>query len=96
MIKLSVKAVAGIQCGTDAEGTRLGDMLFPLLESGQNVELDFDGVELASSSFFNASIGLAFSKFGEKFVRDHVAFSNLKPRVQFVLDRTLSAYAKAV
>ena len=96
MTKLSVKSIAGIQCGTDSDGTRLRDQLLPLLKSGEKVELDFEGVELASSTFFNASIGLAFRHFGEQFISEHVIYSNLKSRVQFVLDRTLRTYATAV
>lgn len=96
MTKILVQNVAGSQCGTDAEGTLLKEQLLPLLKSGEDVELDFSGVELASSTFFNASIGQAFEQLGEKHVRHHVSFSNLKRRVQFVLDRTLGSYAKAV
>lgn len=96
MTKISIKTVAGVQCGTDSEGTRLRDQLLPLLTSGEMVELDFGGVELASSTFFNASIGQAFAQFGEAFVRDHVTYSNTKPRIQFVLDRTLRTYTAAV
>lgn len=96
MTKLSIKQISGVQCGTDREGTRLYETLSPLLAAGQQIDLDFSGVELASSSFFNASLGVAFSRFGGAFVRKHVTFSNLKPRIQFVLDRTLGTYASAV
>lgn len=96
MNKILIKAVAGTQCGTEKEGARLKDELMPALKSGQDVELDFDGVEFTSSTFFNASIRPAFDEFGNQFVEDHVRYSNMKPRVQFVLDRTLKVYKAAI
>lgn len=96
MTKILIKTVAGAQCGTEFEGTRLRDQLLPLLSSGETVELDFEGVGLASSTFFNASIGHAYNQFGAGFLRDHVTYSNVKSRVQFVLDRTLRTYVTAV
>ena len=96
MIRLSVKDIAGVQCGTEREGLLLYKSLAPLLIVADAIELDFDGVELASSSFFNASIGCAFTEFGEKYVRDSISYVGVNPRVWFVLDRTLSSYAEAV
>lgn len=94
MSSVRVRDVIGIQCGTDIEGTRLYSIIAPKLKTNENIVLDFDGVMLASSSFFNSSIGRSYREIGESIVRSQISYENLLPRLQFVLERTLGSYAR--
>ncbi len=58
MTKLSAIDIVGKNAISMQSGSNLYEKISPTLLSGQNVELDFDGVELFASPFFNASIGL--------------------------------------
>ena len=53
-----MKQTFGVVCG---DGTRalnfLNDEIFPLIESGQKIELNFFGVRVLNSSFSNAFFG---------------------------------------
>lgn len=57
MHRVDVQAVAGKYCLTMAEGGTLHKVLLPLLRRGEAVELNFEGVSMYASPFFNAAIG---------------------------------------
>jgi hypothetical protein len=88
MIRLSIVEIAGPYCGTHSEGEQVFRAIAPLLRRQEHVELDFDQVELASSSFFNELFGSITEVFGEDFVEEYLSYASLKPRHKFVLDRT--------
>lgn len=91
MMKLIVKDVVGPYCGTYEDGAKLYRVLYGLLKDSQQVELDFDGIELTSSSFFNGAIVNFLQEFTGKDGQLPISFLNLTPRDKFILDRTLKA-----
>lgn len=88
MTKLSVVQIAGPYCGTHAEGKKVYTAIEASLRKHEHVELDFDQIELASSSFFNELFGRIIDEFGEEFLTSHLSYISLKPRHTFVLERT--------
>mgnify|MGYP002084826339 CR=1 FL=1 len=88
MTRLSVTKVSGPYCATNEQGAQLFQELSPYFKADECVELDFSGVELTSSSFFNELFGAIAEAFGDTFSDQHLSFSSLKPRHRFVLDRT--------
>jgi hypothetical protein len=90
MSNVKVFDITGPYCGTYVEGQKVFNRVAPLLDSGDTVALDFTGVDLASSSFFNAIVGPSKAKFGDRVI-SRLDFVNLKPQYRFVLTRTLKA-----
>lgn len=88
MTKLSVVQIAGPYCGTHAEGEKVYMAIEVMLRKHERIELDFDKIELASSSFFNELFGRIIDEFGEEFLASHLSYTSLKPRHTFVLERT--------
>lgn len=88
MPRLSIVQIAGPYCGTHIEGEKLYHAVAPYLRADEQVILDFDNVELTSSSFFNELFNNVIEDFGERIVGSHISFDLLKPRHQFVLERT--------
>jgi len=56
-MNLSVKSVVGTLCITHDAGQKVFDQIHPELSSGREVTIDFDGVSIYASPFFNAAIG---------------------------------------
>jgi len=88
MTRLSVVQIAGPYCGTHSEGEKLYAALAPLLKRREKIALDFDQIEIASSSFFNELFGRITEEFGEDLIEGYISYISLKPRHQFVLDHT--------
>lgn len=44
----------------EADAKKFYSKLLPLIKSGENIELDFTGIEYSVSSFFNASLGMLY------------------------------------
>lgn len=57
LIRIAVTEVAGPNCVTLADGQLVYQKIYPELIAGRHVELNFGGVRVAASPFFNAAIG---------------------------------------
>lgn len=91
MTKLSIVEIAGPYCGTHIEGEKVYRAIVPCLRVDEKVVLDFANVEIASSSFFNEVFALVAEDFGEKALESHISYASVKPRLQFVLERSQRA-----
>lgn len=91
MTKLVVKDIVGPYCGTYERGVQLFRLIYPLLKASQKVVLDFQGVGLTSSSFFNGAIVNLLPEFTDENGRPRIDFWNLTPRDKFILHHTLKA-----
>lgn len=58
MRRIEVVVIVGENAISMQSGTNLYAQIHDLLKSGERVELDFAGIQLFASPFFNASIGL--------------------------------------
>lgn len=56
-MKLNIKEITGPNCITLQDGQILYDKIHPKLQAGDPVELDFNGVRVFASPFFNAAVG---------------------------------------
>ncbi len=56
-MELSLLGFVGQNCITMQDGERVFEKIFPELKAGYDVELDFAGVGVSASPFFNAAIG---------------------------------------
>jgi hypothetical protein len=60
-------------------------VLFPVLEKGEEITLDFAGVTGATQSFIHALISDLFRKYGVD-VLDRVTFKNCSERVRKIIE----------
>jgi len=56
-MKLEIKSLVGERCVTSEDGQRVYDEIYPELSTGKPVSLDFKGVTVFASPFFNFGIG---------------------------------------
>jgi len=56
-MKLKIRNLVGKNCMTREDGQKVYDLIYPRLLEGEFVELDFDGVVIFASPFFNVAIG---------------------------------------
>ncbi|UVT19003.1 MAG: STAS-like domain-containing protein [Nitrospira sp.] len=91
MHRVLVAEGLSVYCGTVEEGDQLYEKVKRLLVKGEKVLLDFDGVEIASSSFFGTFIYRLHADYGSDALGTQVKYCLLLPRLQFVLNHTLTA-----
>ena len=56
-MKLEIKTFVGERCVTSDDGQRVYKEIHPKLAAGESVPLDFNGVTVVASPFFNLAIG---------------------------------------
>ncbi len=56
-MNVEIKSLVGDSCVTSEDGQRVYDEIHPKLVSGESVCLDFSGVRVFASPFFNFAIG---------------------------------------
>jgi len=56
-MNLEVKSLVGDSCVTSEDGQRVYDEIYPKLAAGESVCLNFSGVRVFASPFFNFAIG---------------------------------------
>lgn len=88
MTTLCLVEMIGPHCGTDVEGTHLYQTLEPLLQNHEHIRLNFGGITVASSSFFNGLFRPITETYGRQYLVDHLSYTNLAPRHRFVLEHT--------
>ena len=100
MIKLVVKDIIGPQCGTYDDGNKVFIVASDSIRAGDSVDLDFDGVEVLTSSFVNGAIGNLVRTFGDDILKTRLTLTPRNGKDRYVLDKTLQAIrggnAKAV
>jgi hypothetical protein len=87
MTRLFVAPIASPYCATYKEADELFNQIAVHLRAGETIELDFENVELASSSFFNELFGRITEVFGQAVAENQISYFGLKPRHKFVLER---------
>jgi len=88
-VRYTVRELVGDLGITLEDGQRLFDQIHPDLTSGKEVELDFRGVRVFASPFFNTGIGQLMRDLSAAEVRERVKFTNLIPSGKNVLERVM-------
>lgn len=89
MSTIRVRDVAGRFCITMSEGEALFRVLQPILRRGERAELDFDGVTVYASPFFNAGIGQLLREITKERLRQLIEVRGLSADGNHVLQRTI-------
>jgi len=77
-VKISIFEQIGSNAAVSSED---GDLLYEKIEKGLKSEvrviLDFNNIELITTTFLNAAIGQLYNKYDSPFLREHMRVENL-------------------
>lgn len=76
-MKYEILTIIGKNCITPGDGQKVYDLVHPELFNLQEVELDFAGVEIVASPFFNFAIGQLLRDIEPETLNRLLKFSNL-------------------
>ncbi|MFA5332399.1 MAG: STAS-like domain-containing protein [Methanoregula sp.] len=86
---IKVVSAVGENCITVEDGERLYQNIHPKLSVGQDVTLDFTGVSVFASPFFNAAIGQLLRDVPVETFQSHLHFVGLSAYGNHVLGRVI-------
>lgn len=90
MKEIPVKKLTGKNAISIQNGANLYESIYPSIVSGEEVLLDFEGVELFASPFFNASIGLVLKDIDVTQLKERVRMKNLSELGSQLLNHVIS------
>lgn len=76
-MKVKVVDLIGPNCVTYGDGLKVYDLIYPELQRGRAVEIDFEGVRVLVSLFVNAAIGRLLEDFSADDLNRLLTISNL-------------------
>lgn len=79
----------GSRCITSQDGQALYNLIYPVLSNSEKVELDFTGVEIFASPFFNYSIGQIFNVLDEGVIRENLHLSGENEIGRIIIERVI-------
>ena len=88
-MKFLVRETSGEDAITLDDGQDVHDRIKPELTAGHEVELDFDGVSVFASPFFNAAIGQLLKDIDSETLNRLLRIENLNPLGHDVLRRVI-------
>jgi hypothetical protein len=88
-MKILVCQLVGEDCLTVEDGRRIYKHFIAELQAGQEVELDFTGVQAVAASFFNSSFGFLLRDFEVEELSRLVKVSHLPQAAMGVLKRVV-------
>lgn len=88
-MNIHVASLVGEDAITPDDGQAVYDWIAPALRRGEQVDLDFDGVNVFASQFFNAAIGQLLRDFPPDELNRLLTVSHLKPPGEDVLRRVI-------
>jgi len=77
MFKLKIADIVGEHCVTSEDGQKVYDEIVPRLRSNEEVCLDFDGVSVFASPFFNFAVGQLLKNFSPDKLNELLSVDNL-------------------
>jgi hypothetical protein len=84
-----IKDLVGANALTMTDGQRVFDAIHPQLRNNEAVCLDFEGVNIFATPFFNAAVGRLLSDLSPVVLRDRLVFQNLSPLGGSILRRVI-------
>lgn len=93
-MKLPVKDRIGPRCIIQEDGQKIYDEIIGRIKSGEQVTLDFLGVNQFASPFFNFAVGQLLKEVSEQEVRHLLKIENLNETGKLVVERVIENAAK--
>ncbi len=88
-MKITILDTIGKNCITFEDGDSLYQVVHPELLASRDVELDFGGVEVLASPFFNAAIGRLLKDISAETLNRSLKVHSLSPAGMKVLKRVI-------
>jgi len=88
-MNISIKEITGPYCGEYSDGEKVYEKVAGHLKKEGLVTLDFSGIDILSSSFFNGSIAKLFLDFPSYFLLEHLSIVGMKKIDRYVLNRVV-------
>lgn len=89
MTRLQIAAQTGDACITIEQGEPLYEQVFARLRAGDSVTMDFRGVQVFASPFFNAAVGRLLKDFSIEDFRNRVIVEGLTPVGIALMERVI-------
>lgn len=86
LLKIEMVDLIGKSALSMGVGGILHDKILPHLRNGTSLELDFNGIQFYSSSFFNASIGLLLKEFSIEDIQRLIKLKNMSDNGRSILN----------
>ena len=94
MFNLKISDISGEHCVTSEDGQKVYDQITPKLRSNEKVFLDFGGVSVFASPFFNFAIGQLLKDFSPDKLNELLNVVGLTPDGTLVLKRVVQNASK--
>jgi hypothetical protein len=88
-MRLEIKDFIGTRCITSDDGQRIFDAIYPSLHKGEQTILNFEGVTIFASPFFNFAIGQLLKDLDPDKLNKLLKIENLLPESNLVLRRVI-------
>jgi hypothetical protein len=88
---MKVIDLCGPFCASSEDGKKIYDSIFDKLKNTEITTLDFTGVKITSTSFFNVALGELYRDFSPDFLNYHLKIINLPPGGKSAITHSLSA-----
>ncbi len=88
-IDMKIKDFIGQRCITSEDGQRVYVEICPKLKAAEDVQLDFDGVTIFASPFFNFAIGQLYRDISGEVLQKHLKAENLSSNGTMILNRVI-------
>jgi hypothetical protein len=88
-MNIVVRELVGENAVTLEDGDKIYQTIFPALKSEEKISIDFTGVKVFASPFFNAAIGKLLKDFIPDALNRLISFLNLNPVGSDVLKRVI-------
>jgi hypothetical protein len=88
-MKYNIHEITGQYAISPNKGQKLYDLISPLLLSGQVIEIDFSGVKIFATAFFNVATGQLLQDFSRDDLNRQIRITGLNDDGQHILQRVM-------
>ena len=79
----------GTRCIASQDGQALYDLIHPALSENQRVDIDFGGVDIFASPFFNYSFGQLFNVLSQESLRENLHVTGENEIGRIIIERVI-------
>jgi hypothetical protein len=88
-VRYRVREITGSFAITPENGQKLYEQIYPVLLAGKDIELDFDGIKVFASAFFNFAVGQLLKDLSPDALNQQLYITGLNDNGQNVLRRVI-------
>ncbi|MGN7611903.1 STAS-like domain-containing protein [Magnetococcales bacterium HHB-1] len=93
-MELSIRQTIGPRCIIQEDGQKIFDSIHSAIKNGENVILNFEGVNQFASPFFNFAIGQLLKEISKDDLERHLTMEHLNQTGQIVVKQVIENAAR--